>query len=158
MTSKVRKDDLAIVACAKLSLSFRNAASKTDLFMEPTRGELEAEITHAALNFLKETLGRGPTGARSYLIDDLLIIRCIIPLQPPERAIMLDGSAESCREIRNWRRRLYETFFESLRAKIEATLKVPVRYLFADYNTSFEESLILVSLASIPTYRKSKSE
>ena len=40
-----------------------------------TRGEAEAEISQAVVRFEKEYLGRGPLESRTYLIDDLVLVR-----------------------------------------------------------------------------------
>ncbi len=43
--------------------------------MPATRGELEARITEAMVKFEREFMGRGPTEARTYIIDDMILVR-----------------------------------------------------------------------------------
>jgi uncharacterized protein YbcI len=43
--------------------------------MTVQRGEVEAKITEATIKFEREVMGRGPTEARTYLIDDIILIR-----------------------------------------------------------------------------------
>ena len=44
--------------------------------MKPrTRGEAEAEITQAVIKFEKEYLGRGPVDARTFFVNDMILIR-----------------------------------------------------------------------------------
>ena len=43
--------------------------------MVATKGELEARITEAMIKFEREFMGRGPTEARTYLFDDMVLVR-----------------------------------------------------------------------------------
>jgi uncharacterized protein YbcI len=44
--------------------------------MKPeTRGEAEAAITQVVVKFEKEYLGRGPLDARTYFVNDMILIR-----------------------------------------------------------------------------------
>ena len=52
-----------------------------------SRGELEAEITQAVIRFEKEYMGRGPLEARSYLVDDLVVVRLKNVLTPAEHKL-----------------------------------------------------------------------
>ncbi len=49
-----------------------------------TRGESEAEFTQAIIKLEKEYLGRGPSDARTFLINDLIIVRLRGLLAPAE--------------------------------------------------------------------------
>ena len=40
-----------------------------------TRGELEAEFTKAIIKLEKEYLGRGPLDARTFFVDDMILVR-----------------------------------------------------------------------------------
>lgn len=40
-----------------------------------SKGELEAEISQAVIRFKKEYMGRGPLSVRTYLIDDMVLVR-----------------------------------------------------------------------------------
>jgi uncharacterized protein YbcI len=40
-----------------------------------TRGGLEAEFTRAIIRFEKEYLGRGPLEARTFILNDLIVVR-----------------------------------------------------------------------------------
>jgi uncharacterized protein YbcI len=41
----------------------------------PIKVELEAQISQAIIRFEKEYMGRGPLETRTYLIDDLVLVR-----------------------------------------------------------------------------------
>ena len=57
--------------------SFEALGNGGDEMSEPRRskGELEAEISQAVIRFKKEYMGRGPLSVRTYLIDDMVLVR-----------------------------------------------------------------------------------
>jgi uncharacterized protein YbcI len=42
-----------------------------------TKGQIEADISMAMTKFEKEHLGRGPKNVRTYIIEDMILIRLI---------------------------------------------------------------------------------
>ena len=60
-----------------------------------TRGAMEDEITQAVIRFEKEYMGRGPLEARTYLVDDLVVVRLKNVLTPAEHK--LAGSPDPAR-------------------------------------------------------------
>src|SRR5262245_20651851 len=58
-----------------------------------TAGELEAEISQAVIHFEKEFMGRGPLETKTYIIDDIVLIRLKGVLTPSEMKLAeTDGS------------------------------------------------------------------
>lgn len=51
------------------------------------RGQIEAELAEASVRLERELMGRGPTEAKAYIIDDLVVVRLRGVLTPPERRI-----------------------------------------------------------------------
>jgi uncharacterized protein YbcI len=43
--------------------------------MKKSRGQIEAEISEAIIKFEKEYMGRGPLETRTYIIDNLVLVR-----------------------------------------------------------------------------------
>ena len=43
--------------------------------MKKTRGQIEAEISEAIIKFEKEYMGRGPLETKTYIVDDLVLVR-----------------------------------------------------------------------------------
>jgi len=43
--------------------------------MKPTLGEIEAQISEAIIKFEKEFMGRGPLEAKTYILDDMILVR-----------------------------------------------------------------------------------
>ncbi len=42
---------------------------------EKTKGQIEAEISNALILFEKDYMGRGPTECKTYIIDDMVLVR-----------------------------------------------------------------------------------
>ena len=42
---------------------------------EKSKGQVESEISEAIIKFEKEYMGRGPAEAKTYIIDDLVLVR-----------------------------------------------------------------------------------
>ena len=55
-----------------------------------TKGQMEAEISNALISFEKEHLGRGPVEARTYIIQDIVMIRLKGVLTPAETHLAKD--------------------------------------------------------------------
>jgi uncharacterized protein YbcI len=60
-----------------------------------TRGQLESEISTAVTQFEREYLGRGPKEARTFIIEDMVLIRLKGVLTPAEEhlAKQKDGAS-----------------------------------------------------------------
>ena len=43
--------------------------------MRKTKGQMEAENCEAVIKFEKEFMGRGPLEAKTYIIDDIVLVR-----------------------------------------------------------------------------------
>jgi uncharacterized protein YbcI len=42
--------------------------------MRKTKGQVESEITESIIKFEKEYMGRGPSGCRTYILDDMVVV------------------------------------------------------------------------------------
>ena len=66
-----------------------------------TKGQLEADISASITQFEKEHLGRGPKETRTYLIQDMLLIRLKDVLTPAEKNLANSpGGAQLIKEVR----------------------------------------------------------
>ncbi|MCK5075515.1 MAG: DUF2294 domain-containing protein, partial [Calditrichia bacterium] len=72
-----------------------------------TIGQLEAEISEAITKFEKEHLGRGPKEARTFIIEDIILIRLKGVLTPAEKKLSMNK--EGAQLIKQMRRRLIES-------------------------------------------------
>jgi len=53
-------------------------------FKAMTKGQIEAEISNALISFEKEHMGRGPVEAKTYIIQDIVVVRLKGILTPAE--------------------------------------------------------------------------
>jgi uncharacterized protein YbcI len=119
--------------------------------MIKTKGQLEAEISDAIIRFEKEYMGRGPLETKTYIIDDMVIVRLKGVLTRAERQLAESSEASIGRElIKRMRHALLEKGRPMLDAIIEDVVGVPVVSLHTDLSTVTGERLIVFSLAKIP--------
>ena len=58
-----------------------------------TKGMLESEISQAIIKFEKDYMGRGPLETRTFLIEDMVLVRLRKVLTPAELKLAGDESA-----------------------------------------------------------------
>jgi len=76
--------------------------------MKPkTHGEVEAEFTQAIVKFEKEYLGRGPLDARTFLVNDMILIRLRGILNAADRKLAETPDGQAL--VKETRRKLFET-------------------------------------------------
>lgn len=114
-----------------------------------TTGQIEEEISQAIIRFEKEYLGRGPIEARTYLVDDLVVVRLKNVLTPAE--LTLTSSSESGRNlIKQSRQQLFETGGAALSATVASILDIEVLSMHTDISTRTGERIIVFTLARKP--------
>ncbi len=120
-----------------------------------TKGQLETEITEAIIKFEKEFMGRGPLEAKTYLIEDMVLVRLKNVLTPAEYKLAQDENKGKGRGlIKQVRIELLEQGRNLLEAVIADILKVSVKSLHTDISTKTGERIIVFSLNGTPTYRE----
>lgn len=119
--------------------------------MQSTRGETEAKITQAMVKFEREFMGRGPTEARTYLIDDMVLIRLKGVITRAESHLAgTDPTGRGRDLIKQTRTELLEKARPQLAAMLEEILHIPVRSLHTDISVKTGERIILFTMASSP--------
>ncbi len=119
--------------------------------MIKTKGQLEAEISDAIIRFEKEYMGRGPLETKTYIIDDMVIVRLKGVLTRAEYQLAETSEASIGRElIKRMRHALLEKGRPMLDAIVEDVVGVPVISLHTDLSTVTGERLIVFSLAKVP--------
>ncbi len=116
-----------------------------------SKGELEAEISQAIIRFEKEYMGRGPLETRTYLIDDMVLVRLKNVLTPAEHK--LAQSEEGARGrglIKETRQRLLEHGRPLLETVIRDILGIGVKSLHTDISTKTGERIIVFTLEGKP--------
>jgi uncharacterized protein YbcI len=118
-----------------------------------SKGELEAEVSRAIIRFKKEYMGRGPLSVRTYLIDDMALVRLQGVLTPAEQNLARVEEKQRGRDlIKQVRLELIEHGRPLLEAVVRDILGVNVVSLHTDVSTRTGESVILFSLAARPDY------
>lgn len=118
---------------------------KSRKFHNMTKGQVEAEISNAMISFEKEHMGRGPVEAKTFIIQDIVVIRLRGVLTPAE--IHLAKDAEGIQLIKQVRTKLLENAQEMIREIIEEIAGVAPISLHTDISTKTGERFIIVTVA-----------
>ncbi|MGD2027735.1 MAG: DUF2294 domain-containing protein [Anaerolineales bacterium] len=110
-----------------------------------TKGELEARLTQAIVKFEKEYLGRGPLDARTYLINDIALVRLRGVLTPAEEKLVENKEGQAL--VKEARRQLFETSRAILEGFVEEILETELVDLFSDISTHTGERIIVLTVA-----------
>lgn len=120
-----------------------------------SKGELEAAISEALISFEKEYMGRGPLEAKTYIIDDIVLVRLKGVLTKAEH--QLAGASQNTSEGRDLIKKMRQTLIEKARpfldAVIEDTVGLKVLSLHTDISTITGERIIIFTLAGSPKFK-----
>lgn len=115
--------------------------------MQMSRNETEAKITEAIIKFEREFMGRGPSEARTYLIDDMVFIRLKGVITKAESHLAnADPSGRGRDLIKQSRTELLEKARPQLAAIIEGILDAPIKSLHTDISVKTGERVIIFTL------------
>jgi len=109
-----------------------------------TKGQVEAEISAAITQFEKEHLGRGPNEARTFIVQDMVLIRLKGVLTPAEEQLATE--LEGARLIKQMRMRLIESSRSKLVRIIEENTGAQVTTVHADISTRTGERVFIFGL------------
>ena len=124
-----------------------------------TKGQLEAEISEAIIKFEKEYMGRGPEETKTYIIDDMVLVRLRGVLTPAEKNLAkIDGNAQGRALIKQVRIELLEKARFLLEAIIQDITGQKLRSLHTDISTTTSERVIIFTLNGYPQFEKSEIE
>ncbi len=116
-----------------------------------TKKQTEREISQAIVRFEKEFMGRGPLEARSYIIDDMVLVRLKNVLTPAELKLAeSEGSERGRYLIKQVRQQLIEQGRALLDAVIRDILQVNVISLHTDISAKTGERVIVFTLEGAP--------
>lgn len=119
-----------------------------------TRGEIEAEVGAAVMRFKREYMGRGPHEVRTYLLDDMVLVRLRGVLTPAEqRLAQLEDPHRGRDLIKQLRVELIEHGRELLETALRGILGVGVVSIHTDVSTRTGESILLFTLDAKPAVR-----
>jgi uncharacterized protein YbcI len=110
-----------------------------------TRGEIEATLVRAIIQFEKDHLGRGPVEARAFILEDMILIRLRGVLTPAE--IKLAQNPEGYALIKEVRRRLLEGSRLLLDEMVQQVTGARVVSLHTDISIQNSERIIVFTVA-----------
>lgn len=119
--------------------------------MSAEKSKAEKEISQAIIRFEKEFMGRGPLNAKTYLIDDMVLVRLKNVLTPAELKLAESNSKERGRRlIKQMRQELIEQGRPLLDIVIKDILGIEVISLHTDVSAKTGERIIVFTLKDCP--------
>jgi len=107
-------------------------------------GQLEAEISEAVVKFEREYMGRGPNRTRTYILNDLVIIRLEGVLTPAEQQLAKD--AEGVKLLKEVRCNLIEGARDLLASLVKEITGREVVSMHSDISSKVGERIIVLTL------------
>jgi uncharacterized protein YbcI len=121
--------------------------------LKKTCGQLESEISDAVTRFEKELTGRGPLETRTYILEDMIIVRQKGTLGKAELSLVKHGGNDRIRGlIKQMRNELMESNRPLLEDLIRGIMRRKVRSLFTDLSTVTGEKIIIFTLDRMPEF------
>lgn len=109
-----------------------------------SRGECEAEFTKAIIKFEKEYLGRGPLEARTFFINDMILIRLRGILTLAERKLSESHDGQAL--VKETRRQLFETSRPLLEEIVRDIVDCALISLHTDMSTKTGERMVVLTV------------
>lgn len=116
-----------------------------------TQGQAEAEFTKAIIRLEKEYLGRGPLDARTYFINDMILVRLrgVLTLAEKKLAETQDGRML----VKETRRQLFETSRPMLDQIAQEITGLEAVSMHTDMSTRTGERIIILTVSEDLTQR-----
>jgi uncharacterized protein YbcI len=124
-----------------------------------SRTDLETRISRAMIRFEKEYMGRGPLETKTYVLDDMVVIRLKDVLTPAERKLIETQRDRSAYLVKQARNELLAAARPMLEAVVHDITGAPVQSIHTDISTRTGERIIVVTLKTkLPSIRCSNDE
>jgi uncharacterized protein YbcI len=111
----------------------------------PTKGQVEAAVTEAITQYERDYLGRGPKEAKSFIVENLVVVRLQGILSPAER--QLSEEPDGVELIKQMRTRLIESSSDDLCALVTEETGVDVVSMHTDISARTGERVFVFSLS-----------
>lgn len=112
-----------------------------------TKGQIEAAISAAVTRFEKEYTGRGPSDVRTYVVEDMVVVRLKGLLLPIEERLITEGDAgEGRNAIKHFRGALIEKARPVLEPEVAAITGRGLMSMHSDISTKTGERIIVFIL------------
>lgn len=120
-----------------------------------TKGQLEAEISEAVIKFEREYMGRGPDETKTYIVDDMVLVRLRGVLTPAEKNLAkIDTGGQGRALIKQVRIELLEKARSLLDVLVQDITGHKVRSLHTDISTLTGERVIIFTLDGPPQFEE----
>jgi uncharacterized protein YbcI len=129
---------------ARLEADTQQGAIGMDTARKKSRGEYEAEFSKAIIKFEKEYLGRGPLEARTFFINDMILIRLRGILTLAERKLAESHDGKTL--VKESRRQLFETSRPLLEEIVRDILNCNLVSLHTDMSTKTGERMVVLTV------------
>jgi len=110
-----------------------------------TKGQIEAAISEAITKFKIENIGKGPKEVKSYIIEDMMVIRLKGALTISEQ--QLTKSPEGTALVKRSRVCLLEKAQSVLANLLHSLLNVDIVSFYVDVNPKIAEMFIVLGLS-----------
>lgn len=110
------------------------------------RADLESDVNRALIHFEKEIMGRGPLESRTYLFDDIVLVRLKGVLTPAEKKLAMSKSSRSSYLLKQVRNELLTSNRALLETLVSDIVQVPVQSVHTDISTKTGERVIVFTL------------
>ena len=112
---------------------------------QQSKGQIEAAISKAMIQFEREHMGRGPRDARTWLIQDMVLVRLLGVLTQAEEKLAQEPEGKTL--LKQVRTQLIESSRPLLESIVLDITDVPVTSLHSDISTRTGERIILLTMA-----------
>ena len=113
--------------------------------------DLESEISQTIIRFEKEFMGRGPLETRTYLLDDLVVVRLKGVLTPAEMKLAeMQDDRRGRYLLKQVRQELLDRGRPLLEVALRDILGVSVKSMHTDISTKTGERIIVFTLNERP--------
>ena len=109
-----------------------------------TKGEIEAEISRALVQFEIDYMGRGPKESRAHIVEDLVVVRLKGVLTPAEE--QLTNSVDGRDLVKKMRATLIDKARPLLYRVISEITDTKIHDLYTDISTESGERVFVFSL------------
>jgi uncharacterized protein YbcI len=109
--------------------------------LDKTKGQLEADISVQIIQFEKEHLGRGPKEVKTFMIQDMILVRLKGILTPAEEKLATE--TDGTQLVKQIRRRLIESSRKILENIVVELTNAKVKSIHTDISTRTGERVII---------------
>ena len=117
-----------------------------------TRSDAERAISQAMIRFEKEFMGRGPLNSRTFIVEDLVLVRLKDVLTPAEHKLAVEETQRGRYLIKQMRQELIDRGRSLLDGSVRDVLGIDVVSVHTDLSTKTGERIIVFTLASTPKF------